>query len=82
MGERERLGHVSVEGVAGSGRVRTRPGTGMAGHSVLTVHLNNAGPTKEAEARTIAFFRQRLGLDHTSGLFVQIRSFRPAVGPR
>jgi len=40
-----------------------RPGTGMAGHSVLTVHLNNAGPTKEAEARTIAFFRHRLGLD-------------------
>jgi hypothetical protein len=40
-----------------------RPGTGVAGHSVLTIHLNNSGPTKDAEARTIAFFRQRLGLD-------------------
>ena len=40
-----------------------RPGTGVAGHSVLTIHLNNSGPTKDAEARTIAFFRHRLGLD-------------------
>ncbi len=40
-----------------------RPGTGVAGHSVLTIHLNNSGPTKDAEARTISFFRHRLGLD-------------------
>lgn len=40
-----------------------RPGTGVAGHSVLTIHLANSGPTKAAEARTISFFRQRLGLD-------------------
>jgi dienelactone hydrolase len=38
------------------------PGTRRPSHSVLTVHLANAGPTKDAEARTIAFFRQRLGL--------------------
>lgn len=40
-----------------------RPGTGMAPHSVLTIHLTDSGPAKEAEARTIGFFRQRLGLD-------------------
>ena len=40
-----------------------RQGTGVPGHSVLTIHLNNSGPTKEAEARTIRFFRHRLGLD-------------------
>ena len=40
-----------------------RQGTGVPGHSVLTIHLNNSGPTKDAEARTISFFRQRLGLD-------------------
>jgi dienelactone hydrolase len=40
-----------------------RPNTGMTPHSVLTVHLANAGPTKEAEARVIAFFRRRLELD-------------------
>jgi dienelactone hydrolase len=39
-----------------------RQGTGREAHSVLTLHLNNAGPTKEAEARTIAFFQQRLGV--------------------
>lgn len=39
-----------------------RPGTGMAPHSVLTVHLPENGPGKEAETRTIAFFRKRLGL--------------------
>ena len=39
-----------------------RPGTGMAPHSVLTVHLPESGPGKAAETRTIAFFRQRLGL--------------------
>lgn len=40
-----------------------RQGTGVPSHSVLTIHLNNAGPTKAAEARTISFFRHRLGLD-------------------
>lgn len=39
-----------------------RPGTGMAPHSVLTIHLPETGPGKDAEARTIGFFRQRLGL--------------------
>jgi dienelactone hydrolase len=39
-----------------------RQGTGREAHSVLTLHLNEAGPTKEAEARTIAFFRERLGV--------------------
>lgn len=43
-----------------------RQGTGVPSHSVLTIHLNNAGPTKEAEARTISFFRHRLGLDSAS----------------
>jgi dienelactone hydrolase len=41
-----------------------QPGTGMAPHSVLTIHLRDDdpdGPTKRAEARVIAFFRQRLG---------------------
>lgn len=40
-----------------------QPGTGMPPHSVLTIHLRADGPTREAEARTIGFFRQRLGLD-------------------
>lgn len=40
-----------------------QPGTGVPSHSVLTIHLANSGPTKAAEARTIGFFRQRLGLD-------------------
>jgi len=40
-----------------------QPGTGVPGHSVLTIHLASSGPTRAAEARTIAFFRQRLGLD-------------------
>lgn len=39
-----------------------KPGTGMAPHSVLTVHLPQGGPVKEAETRVIGFFRQRLGL--------------------
>jgi dienelactone hydrolase len=39
-----------------------RSGTGMAPHSVLTVHLPDAGPGKEAERRVIGFLRQRLGL--------------------
>ncbi len=39
-----------------------RQGTGFAPHSVLTIHLPETGPGKEAETRTISFFRQRLGL--------------------
>ncbi|TPE59098.1 dienelactone hydrolase family protein [Sandaracinobacter neustonicus] len=39
-----------------------RQGTGMAPHSVLTVHLPESGPGKDAEIRTISFFRERLGL--------------------
>lgn len=39
-----------------------KPGTGIAPHSVLTIHLTESGPAKAAEAHTIAFFRQRLGL--------------------
>ncbi|MEI6486885.1 MAG: dienelactone hydrolase family protein [Sphingomonadales bacterium] len=39
-----------------------RPGTGMAPHSVLTIHLPDSGPGKAAETRVIGFFRQRLGL--------------------
>jgi dienelactone hydrolase len=37
-----------------------QPGTGVPSHSVLTIHLANSGPTKEAEARTHSFFRERL----------------------
>ena len=37
-----------------------KPGTGMKAHSVLTVHLRESGPTKEAEQRVIGFFRDRL----------------------
>jgi len=40
-----------------------RPGTGLAPHSVLTIHLPAGGPGKAAETRTIDFFRHRLGLD-------------------
>ncbi len=40
-----------------------RQGTGLAPHSVLTIHLPEDGPGKAAETRTIAFFRQRLGLE-------------------
>ena len=39
-----------------------RTGTGMKPHSVLTIHLPESGPGKEAETRTIAFFKHRLGL--------------------
>lgn len=39
-----------------------KPGTGMTPHSPLTVHQRGVGPTKAAEARVIAFFRERLGL--------------------
>ncbi len=35
---------------------------GMAPHSVLTIHLAESGPSKEAEVRTIGFFRERLGI--------------------
>ena len=37
-----------------------KKGTGMKAHSVLTIHLRESGPTKEAEARVIGFFRERL----------------------
>jgi len=40
-----------------------RPDTGLAPHSVLTIHLPDSGPGKHAETRVIAFLRQRLGLD-------------------
>ncbi|WP_439545108.1 dienelactone hydrolase family protein [Sandarakinorhabdus sp.] len=40
-----------------------RPGTGLPPHSVLTVHLPDAGPGKDAERRVIAFLRHRLGLE-------------------
>ncbi|MEJ1968151.1 MAG: dienelactone hydrolase family protein [Rhizomicrobium sp.] len=39
-------------------------GTGMAPHSVLTIHLNTqdpTGPSQQAEQRVIAFFRERTG---------------------
>lgn len=39
-----------------------RQGTGFAPHSVLTIHLPASGPGKDAETRTIGFFRRRLGL--------------------
>ncbi len=41
-----------------------RPDPRMKPHSVLTVHLRDDdpdGPTKHAEQRVIAFFRQRTG---------------------
>jgi dienelactone hydrolase len=39
------------------------PGTGMKPHSVLTLHLDDrpGTPTKKAEERVIAFFKQRVG---------------------
>lgn len=39
-----------------------RPGTGMAPHSVLTVHLPADGPGKAAEQRVISFLQARLGV--------------------
>jgi dienelactone hydrolase len=42
-----------------------RPDTGMAPHSVLTIHLDDddpEGPTRQAEKRTIAHFATSLGL--------------------
>ena len=40
-----------------------RQGTGRPPHSVLTIHLPDSGPGKDAERRTIAFLRHRLGLE-------------------
>jgi len=40
-----------------------KPGTGMKAHSVLTIHLRETGPTKDAEGRVLEFFRERLALD-------------------
>ncbi|MCB1533748.1 MAG: dienelactone hydrolase, partial [Rhodoblastus sp.] len=48
---------IEIEDTATNPEATTYP------HSVLTVHLNDAdpeGPTKKAEARVIAFFRERL----------------------
>jgi dienelactone hydrolase len=39
-----------------------RSDTGMAPHSVLTVHLPDSGPGRDAEHRVIGFLRHRLGL--------------------
>ena len=41
-----------------------KPDPRMAAHSVLTVHLRDDdpnGPTKRAEQRVIAFFKERTG---------------------
>jgi hypothetical protein len=38
-----------------------RPSAEMAPHSVLTLHLREDGPTKDAESRLIAFFKARTG---------------------
>lgn len=41
-----------------------RPDPRMAPHSVLTLHLDDrdpGGPTKRAEKRVIAFFKERAG---------------------
>ena len=38
-----------------------RPDTGMPPHSVLTIHLADDGPSKRAEERVIAFFKDRTG---------------------
>lgn len=53
----DRFEDISLEDAAAA------PGTGRPPHSVLTIHLRGSGPTKDAETRTIAFFRQRLGLE-------------------
>ena len=37
------------------------PDVGIAPHSVLTLHLRKDGPTRAAEERVIAFFRERTG---------------------
>ena len=36
-----------------------RPDTGTAPHSVLTIHLADDGPTRDAERRTIEFLKRR-----------------------
>jgi dienelactone hydrolase len=38
-----------------------RPDAQMAPHSVLTLHLRDDGPSKAAEERVIAFFKERTG---------------------
>ena len=35
--------------------------TDVPPHSVLTIHLREDGPTKAAEQRVIAFFKERTG---------------------
>ena len=45
-----------------------RTGTGLSPHSVLTIHLPASGPGKDAETRTVAFFRHRLGLSDAAAL--------------
>ncbi len=52
----DRFEHISLE------PEDAKPDTGMAPHSVLTIHLPTSGPGKVAEVRTIGFFRKRLGL--------------------
>ncbi|WP_310475150.1 dienelactone hydrolase family protein [Sandarakinorhabdus sp.] len=39
-----------------------RKDTGMAPHSVLTIHLPDSGPGKAAETKTIEFLQHRLGI--------------------
>ena len=41
--------------------VDARPDPQMAPHSVLTLHLAEDGPSKAAESRVIAFFKERTG---------------------
>jgi hypothetical protein len=36
--------------------------TGQPPHSVLTFHMKEEGPTKAAEQRVIAFFKERTGV--------------------
>ena len=57
--EREFPGRVETIELADE---HARPGTGMAPHSVLTVHLPDSGPGKDAETRVMSFLRQRLGI--------------------
>lgn len=38
-----------------------KPDPNMAPHSVLTIHLSEDGPSKAAEQRVIAFFKERTG---------------------
>ncbi|OYZ17065.1 MAG: dienelactone hydrolase [Sphingomonadales bacterium 28-64-96] len=57
--EREFPGRVETIELADE---HARTGTGMAPHSVLTVHLPDDGPGKAAETRVIGFLRHRLEL--------------------